>query len=228
MIGTSLAPLVYSFKICRSCGMTRPLHSFGKKERRPKSVMVYGCKSCVNQKARAYRAANAEKEKARRKARYAANAEKEKAANKARYAANREKIKQKKKAYRAANREKVKQGNRAYRAANREKIKQDNRAYRAANREKRNENQARRRARKRGSKIGPVLTLEVLKRRQGGRCANCKRKGKTVKFHRDHIYPLKTGGPHTADNVQALCAECNGRKGAKDPSVFAREEGRLL
>lgn len=42
-------------------------------------------------------------------------------------------------------------------------------------------------------------------------------------FHVDHFYPLARGGTHTEDNLVIACADCNRRKGAKDPHAFQRE-----
>ena len=84
------------------------------------------------------------------------------------------------------------------------------------------------RARKRDTEIGSVPSLLELVDRQGGKCANCKVKGKRVVWHLDHVIPLAKGGTHTADNVEALCSFCNVRKGAKMPDRWATENGRLL
>ena len=84
------------------------------------------------------------------------------------------------------------------------------------------------RANKKKTEVGPVPTLNDLIKKQGGMCANCKRKGKKVKWHMDHIIPISRGGSHTADNVQALCAFCNQSKNAKMPDEWAAYNGRLL
>lgn len=44
----------------------------------------------------------------------------------------------------------------------------------------------------------------------------------------DHVVPLSRGGAHTKGNIQLLCWPCNKKKSAKDPIVFAQENGRLL
>lgn len=88
----------------------------------------------------------------------------------------------------------------------------------------------RRRALKRGA--GGSFTaaqIEDLYERQKGRCAepSCRAKLKS-RFHRDHITPLALGGTNYIRNIQLLCEACNCRKNAKDPLVWARENGRLL
>jgi len=85
-----------------------------------------------------------------------------------------------------------------------------------------------RRARKK--KCGGFFTREevdVLYKKQNGKCVCCNAKLGT-NFHRDHIMPLALGGSNTIANIQLLCPTCNGRKGAKDPIVWANEIGRLI
>ena len=54
----------------------------------------------------------------------------------------------------------------------------------------------------------------VIWQNANGKCQSC---GKTIAFeetHADHIKPYSKGGPTTVENGQALCQECNTRKGA--------------
>lgn len=115
-------------------------------------------------------------------------------------------------------------------AENPEKMRTQQRERRRVNHERTLE-QARqsrykRKALKQKSRVGPVPTLSELLDKQGKRCAYCKTK--QGPFHLDHIMPLSLGGPHTADNVQALCQPCNQKKYNKHPLDFAHEQGRLL
>lgn len=47
--------------------------------------------------------------------------------------------------------------------------------------------------------------------RDGGRCVEC---GARFDLQYDHVIPLALGGASTLENLQILCAGCNGRKGA--------------
>ena len=62
---------------------------------------------------------------------------------------------------------------------------------------------------------------------QKGKCVNCKKILKN-KYHIDHIQPVARGGTNHYWNLQLLCPSCNCRKYAKDPIVWANENGRIL
>ena len=47
--------------------------------------------------------------------------------------------------------------------------------------------------------------------RDGGRCVEC---GSHFDLQYDHVIPLARGGASTPENLQILCAPCNGSKGA--------------
>jgi 5-methylcytosine-specific restriction endonuclease McrA len=70
-----------------------------------------------------------------------------------------------------------------------------------------------------------VNALEV---KQRGACVNCLVSFKKTGYHVDHIIPLVAGGGNMIENIQLLCPECNRKKSAKDPIIFARENGRLV
>lgn len=43
-------------------------------------------------------------------------------------------------------------------------------------------------------------------------CPRCKKDVGCENLEMDHIIPMKDGGKHTIDNIQALCRTCNARK----------------
>jgi hypothetical protein len=58
--------------------------------------------------------------------------------------------------------------------------------------------------------IAEAVRLEVW-RRDGGRCVAC---GSKQRLQFDHVIPVALGGAGTVENLQLLCAACNGAKGA--------------
>lgn len=48
-----------------------------------------------------------------------------------------------------------------------------------------------------------------------GKCAYCGRELDPFLFERDHVIPLRRGGPHIPENIVAACARCNKRKNAR-------------
>lgn len=78
---------------------------------------------------------------------------------------------------------------------------------------------ARYRARKHSAPINDLTSgdwLNVLAH-YGHCCAYCGRK--EDKLQQDHVIPLSLGGPHTVSNIVPACRSCNGRKGARTPSM---------
>jgi 5-methylcytosine-specific restriction endonuclease McrA len=72
-----------------------------------------------------------------------------------------------------------------------------------------------------------VEEIQNLLNKQKGRCASC---GTSFdgKYEVDHIVPISKGGMNDIRNIQLLHVSCNRRKNAKDPLMWARENGRLL
>lgn len=69
--------------------------------------------------------------------------------------------------------------------------------------------------------------IQKLLKQQKAKCLNCaKHIAKT--FTVDHIMPVALGGTNENHNLQLLCKSCNSSKNAKDPIIWAQENGRLL
>lgn len=83
-----------------------------------------------------------------------------------------------------------------------------------------------RRAQSAGGKLSKDLAqkLMVLQR---GMCGACGMSIREV-FHLYHILPLARGGANVDQNIQLFCPRCNQSKGAKHPTEWAQERGRLL
>jgi hypothetical protein len=66
---------------------------------------------------------------------------------------------------------------------------------------------------------------QIVIRRAGNRCEYCglAQTGQVATFHIDHVIPLASGGPTTADNLALACVSCSLRKAARtnaiDPST---------
>jgi hypothetical protein len=58
--------------------------------------------------------------------------------------------------------------------------------------------------------IAETVRLAVW-RRDAGRCVSC---GSRERLQFDHVIPVAMGGAGTVENLQLLCATCNGSKGA--------------
>jgi 5-methylcytosine-specific restriction endonuclease McrA len=136
------------------------------------------------------------------------------------------------KKWKAANREKCRSAKCRQYASNPVKFREQRRKSRSNNPEKtrvlRRIHENRRRARK--VKTGGSYSLEQLQdlfKKQNCKCAGCLCSIKRG-YHNDHIIALSRGGSNYISNIQLLCQSCNQRKGAKDPVIWAQQNGRLL
>lgn len=85
------------------------------------------------------------------------------------------------------------------------------------------------RARKRNAKGEHTLSrINDLHREQKGKCVYCNIDLQQSGYHVDHIIPLARGGSNWASNIQLLCPNCNIKKGAKDPYLWAVAHWRLI
>lgn len=140
------------------------------------------------------------------------------------YAENKESLNKKNKVWREANRERLEQ----YRIENSDRIYQ----YRARHYKENYDyylirNRARRAAERSAEGTHSKKDIELLERKQKGRCAFCV-KPISSGYHVDHIVPLALGGGNGPENLQLLCPTCNLKKGAKDPIEWRRQNGMLL
>lgn len=86
-----------------------------------------------------------------------------------------------------------------------------------------------RRARKRGTSIGPVDFARIYQR-DGGRCWICWLTLPMPQVHFDHVMPLSRGGAHVEENIRVACRPCNDRKLNKlpTPELIARIHEEVL
>ena len=131
--------------------------------------------------------------------------------------ANPEKMRARQRARYKANPEYWHVRHRAWAQANPEKMRVYKRAWKKANPENIRAHVHKRRALKAGAfNDGSWLPIAEVAARQHGKCAECALKfSPSRKPTHDHIDPLANGGPHSAQNQQALCLPCNSAKGAR-------------
>jgi len=135
-------------------------------------------------------------------------------------AANPERLAAHKRKHYEKNLEKVRARSKQWVIDNRARHQERERQYHINNPEVRVNAKAKRR-----SLIGidklPYGTIPALFKKQNGLCACC---GVVlVKYHVDHIMPLKLGGRHIPENLQLLLPSCNHKKSAKHPDVWRAE-----
>ncbi len=147
---------------------------------------------------------------------------------------NREAISKKSKERHARNKEVDNIKSKAWREANPSRVKQYYAAWRKANPEIRKVHNQNRRARKKynGGTLSKDI-IQILWKRQKGKCAICKADLRKTGFHLDHIVPLipkrgEPAGKHEDKNVQLACPTCNTKKNNKNPIQFMQEMGYLL
>lgn len=183
------------------------------------------CKPCARDSTATWRAANLERERARRAAWYAANRSKAKASAAKWRAANPNYGAE----YRAANREKARASAAKWYADNPDKEKSRKEKWRKANPEACRIYNHSRRASKReaGGNLSKDIAEKLFKLQRGKCACGCKQR-LGDNFHRDHIMPLALGGTNTDDNIQLLRQRCNNQKHAKHPVDFMQQRGFLI
>jgi len=166
-----------------------------------------------------WRAANADKIKADRKAYAKANVEEIAAYQKAYRAAHAAKISAYNAAMYVANADLIKARSAAYRAANPEHSRDVTQAWQDAHPERMLEISRQQHGRRRARKHGAVVTkadYRAILAEFGMVCHICGLDILTrTDLHFDHVIPLSKGGAHSPANIRPSHASCNMRKGAR-------------
>lgn len=179
----SASPISVHVKTCTKCGEQKPLEEYSR-QRLGKLGRRANCKTC----AKAYRAANLDRHRARDHE-YAA--------------ANRQKILARQAEWRVGNRSRLRKQQAEYAAVNRDRIlKQwaDNPHFGW---------EANSRQRMRRAGFEPIIehfTRDDLIARYGDACAHC---GGPFEQLDHYPVPISRGGAHTLDNCRPSCADCN-------------------
>lgn len=182
------------------------------------------CMECARRRSRS----NPERRRAHCAAYRAKDAEKKKAARRAYALANADKIAEQGRKLRDAKPEHEKARHIAYYAKHQEKVRETCAAYRAAYPEKKAAHCRNRRARARMAEGSHTAEdIQRIYTVQNGKCACCKKKV-GMKYHVDHIIALSKGGSNWPANLQILCPPCNTRKHNHDPIEHMQSLGFLL
>jgi 5-methylcytosine-specific restriction endonuclease McrA len=154
---------------------------------------------------------------------------------------NSEKIKSQRKKYRELNSDEIKKNKKYFYESNKDKILEKQLQYRKT------DEYIKRNIEYRKSEIGKILSLNSKHKRRsiekkGGvtsrefmsikkeakNCYWCNISLKGKDTHIDHYTPLSKGGTHEVSNLVTSCSNCNLKKHAKDPIIFANSIGKLL
>lgn len=167
---------------------------------------------------KAWREANKDHVRQKRRDRYLANKDAENARDHAWRAAHPEKSKVYSRAWRGANSEQARQHHQKWEQANLELSRSIKAAWKRNNPDKIAIQNALRRARVAGAQIIEITSeqLESKWHFWGGKCWMCKNNAAQW----DHVIPVSKGGAHCLANLRPSCKPCNQRKGAKWFGVY--------
>ncbi len=176
-------------KTCSKCAKALPLAAFARMKR-GKYGVDSRCRACKA----AYRAANAERDRAAIRRWHQEHKEERRAYWSNWYRANRDGV--------------IERATAHYRATYRD------------NKDRYIGHWHTRRARIAGAEVSDFTAADWLKGLDyfGGRCAYCGRDD--LPLTRDHVVPLVAGGNHTAENIVPACGHCNSSKGDKGVLVW--------
>lgn len=179
------------------------------------------CRACKSELARAWREANSEKERVRRRAAYERNRDVVIARNAAWRAANPDVKRATDAAHYAEIREVRREAMRTYYARNRETLRERGREYYAKNPEVFERGARKRRALKAAVPSDRPTRSDVVER-DGTDCGLCNGPvDLSIQYpdprspSLDHVIPISKGGHDTMDNVQLSHLRCNLKKGTR-------------
>lgn len=198
--------------ICSKC--LKPFDiSFYHKNKSKKNGINTQCKFCVSKSNKQYRENNVESVKLYGTLWRKNNKDKKYISCKTWQENNKEKVNKYKKGYKDRNKEKIYLKNKEYRKTDMGKFVQKNYKHK----------------RRAIEKSGDVTTKQLLELQQNAKnCYWCNTSLKNKVVHIDHYVALSKGGKHTLSNLVVACSECNLKKNAKDPFVFAMGLGKLF
>lgn len=212
-------------KFCNKCSTEKDVSEFHRDASR-KSGLWPSCKECKNAATLEWRRARAEQIRAYDRERYARLTPEQKRARgqKAWAAADREKTRGYSRAYYQRNKEKILAAAKQWRKENPELVRALRQAHRKAKPHMQANAAAVRRARIRGTMVGPV-DLEALWTGSCGICGGAMTRDARFPDNAspsiDHIIPLSKGGGHVVGNLQWAHLGCNKIKADKLPNEEA-------
>lgn len=187
-------PIIPHVKLCRKCGLTKPLHDFSH-NKRAKDGLQYACKLCQQAEIKAYRQAHPEYKSIpdlEYQRRY--------------YQTNRDRVLRRMAKNYQDDPDKYKARRRRYESTPMGKIVRRATYTRYQSRKTQNHQLS-------------YTAHEIVKRCDQfyNRCAYC---GTDASLQMDHFLPIASGGPDVLSNLIPACSSCNTSKQDKDPYTW--------